>query len=276
MILKNGVDIPPMGFGTYKMAPEDTEASVICALQSGWRHVDTAAFYQNEAEVGRAVRASGIPREEVFVTSKLWNTDRGYDSALRAFDRTQEALGLDYLDLYLIHWPASPFYWDNWRQINADSWRALERLYEEGRVRAIGLSNFMPRHIKPLLETAEVQPMVDQIEFHPGWMQRDCLEFCFGQGMAVEAWAPLIKGEALGHPVIAGIAAAHACSPAQVVLAWVLACGVIPLCKSITPSRIRENLQAVSLTLSDSEVAAVSALHDVGGRCYNPDNCNFM
>lgn len=265
-----------MGFGTYKMAPEDTEASVLCALQSGWRHVDTAAYYNNEAEVGRAVRASGIPRKEVFVTSKLWNSDRGYDSALRAFDRTLEALGFDYLDMYLIHWPASPFYWDNWRQINADSWRALERLYKEGRVRAIGLSNYMPRHIKPLLETAEIQPMVDQIEFHPGWMQRDCLEFCFEKGMAVEAWAPLIKGEALNHPVICSIASAHECSPARVILAWVLACGVIPLCKSITPSRIRENLKAASLQLSDGEVSAISALHDVGGRCYNPDNCNFL
>ena len=275
MILSNGVVIPDMGFGTYKMAPEDTRASVLCALQSGWRHVDTAAFYQNEAEVGQAVRESGIPREELFITTKLWNTDRGYDSALRAFDRSLEALGLDYIDLYLIHWPASPFFWDNWKQLNADSWRALERLYREKRVRAIGLSNYMPRHIKALLETAEIKPMVDQIEFHPGWMQRDCLEFCAAEGMAVEAWAPLIKGEALGHPVITGIAASHCCSPARVVLAWVLACGVIPLCKSVTPSRIADNLQAASLRLTKEEVDAISALHDVGGRCYNPDNCNF-
>ena len=275
MILSNGVVIPDMGFGTYKMAPEDTRASVLCALQSGWRHVDTAAFYRNEAEVGQAVRESGLPREELFITTKLWNTDRGYDSALRAFDRSLEALGLDYIDLYLIHWPASPFFWDNWKQLNADSWRALERLYRENRVRAIGLSNYMPRHIKALLETAEIKPMVDQIEVHPGWMQRDCLEFCASEGMAVEAWAPLIKGEALGHPVITGIAASHCCSPARVVLAWVLACGVIPLCKSVTPSRIADNLQAASLRLTKEEVDAISALHDVGGRCYNPDNCNF-
>ena len=275
MILSNGVVIPDMGFGTYKMAPEDTRASVLCALRSGWRHVDTAAFYRNEAEVGQAVRESGIPREELFITTKLWNTDRGYDSALRAFDRSLEALGLDYIDLYLIHWPASPFFWDNWKQLNADSWRALERLYREKRVRAIGLSNYMPRHIKALLETADIKPMVDQIEFHPGWMQRDCLEFCAAEGMAVEAWAPLIKGEALGHPVITGIAASHGCSPARVVLAWVLACGVIPLCKSVTPSRIADNLQAADLRLTREEVDAISALHDVGGRCYNPDNCNF-
>ena len=265
-----------MGFGTYKMPPEDTKESVLCALRCGWRHVDTAAFYRNEAEVGAAVRESGVPRKEIFVTTKLWNADRGYDSTLRAFDRSMAALGLDYLDLYLIHWPASPFFYDNWKQINADTWRAFERLYKEGRVRAIGLSNFMPRHILPLLDVAEIAPMVDQIEFHPGWMQQDCLDFCREQGMAVEAWAPLIKGEALSHPVITGIANVRGVTPAQVVLAWVRACGVIPLCKSVTPSRIVENLAAESLQLTAEETSAISVLHAVGGRCYNPDCCNFL
>ena len=276
MKLSNGIEIPSMGFGTYKMAPEDTKASVLCALRSGWRHIDTAAFYRNEAEVGEAVRESGIARSEIFVTTKLWNADRGYDSALRAFDRSQEALGLDYVDLYLIHWPASPFFWDEWKKINADSWRALERLYKEGRVRAIGLSNFMPRHILPLLEGAEIAPMVDQIEFHPGWMQQDCLDFCREHSIVVEAWAPLIKGEALSHPVITGIAGRLGWTPSQVVLAWVRACGVVPLCKSVTPSRIAENLAALSLELGPEDVAAISALHAVGGRCYNPDCCNFL
>lgn len=276
MKLSNGIEIPSMGFGTYKMAPEDTKASVLCALRSGWRHIDTAAFYRNEAEVGEAVRESGIARSEIFVTTKLWNADRGYDPALRAFDRSQEALGLDYVDLYLIHWPASPFFWDDWKKINADSWRALERLYKEGRVRAIGLSNFMPRHILPLLEGAEIAPMVDQIEFHPGWMQQDCLDFCREHSMVVEAWAPLIKGEALSHPVITGIAGRLGWTPSQVVLSWVRACGVVPLCKSVTPSRIAENLAALSLELGPEDVAAISALHAVGGRCYNPDCCNFL
>lgn len=276
MKLNNGIEIPSMGFGTYKMAPEDTKASVLCALRSGWRHIDTAAFYRNEAEVGEAVRESGIARSEIFVTTKLWNADRGYDSALRAFDRSQEALGLDYVDLYLIHWPASPFFWDDWKKINADSWRALERLYKEGRVRAIGLSNFMPRHILPLLEGADIAPMVDQIEFHPGWMQQDCLDFCREHSIVVEAWAPLIKGEALSHPVIAGIAGRLGWTPSQVVLSWVRACGVVPLCKSVTPSRIAENLAALSLELGPEDVAAISALHAVGGRCYNPDCCNFL
>lgn len=275
MKLNNGIEIPAMGFGTYRMAPEDTVAAVKYALATGWRHIDTAAFYGNEKEVGQAVRESGIPRQDIFVTTKLWNTERGYDSALRAFDHSLEALGMDYLDLYLIHWPASPFFFDDWKKLNSDSWKALERLYKEGRVRSIGLSNFMPRHILPLLDSAEVMPQVDQIEFHPGWMQQDCLDFCREKGITVEAWAPLIKGEVLENGVIASIAASHSCSPAQVVLSWVLACGVIPLCKSNTPARIRENLDSRNIILTEDEVAAISSLSGCGGRCYNPDKCNF-
>lgn len=276
MELYNGINIPDMGFGTYRMPAEDTEKSVLCALKNGWRHIDTAAFYGNEREVGAAVRDSGLKREEVFVTSKLWNTERGYETTLKAFDKTLEALGFDYLDLYLIHWPASPFYYDNWKQLNSDTWRAFEKLYREGRIRAIGLSNFMPRHALPLLETAEIKPMVNQIEFHPGWMQKDCLEFCKANGMVVEAWAPLIKGDVLENGIIAETAARHGCSPAQVVLKWVLSCGVIPLCKSVTPSRIAENLHSPEVELSEAEIDAISSLSGCGGRCYNPDCVNFL
>ena len=275
MKLCNGVEIPSMGFGTYRMAPEDTVNSVGCALASGWRHIDTASFYDNEAEVGEAIRRSGIPRSELFVTTKLWSTERTYEKALVAFEDSLRRLGLDYLDLYLIHWPASPFFHDDWREQNAEAWRALETLYKEGRVRAIGLSNFMPRHMDALLRTAEIPPMVDQIEFHPGWMQKDCLDYCASKDILVEAWAPLIKGGVLGNSTIGAIADAHSCSPAQVVLSWVLACGVLPLCKSNTPSRIAENLLAPQIHLSQEEIDAVSAISGVGGRCYNPDNCNF-
>lgn len=273
LLLSNGVAIPTMGFGTYRMAPEDTVASVKCAIDAGWRHIDTATIYRNEPEVGQAIKESGVPRESLFVTTKLQGRDRGYDSALHAFDRSLEWLGMDYVDLYLIHWPASPFYHDDWKQQNADSWRAMERLYKEGRIRAIGLSNFMPRHIDELLKTAEIMPMVNQIEYHPGWTQPDCVSYCKEKGIAVEAWAPLIKGDALSLPVITEIAARHDCSPAQVILGWVLANDVIPLCKSQTPSRIAENLKPAQLCAE--EVAAISSLHDCGGRCYNPDCCNY-
>jgi len=273
--LSNGYRIPKMGFGTFRMAPEDTVEAVKCAIEAGWRHIDTAAVYGNEKEVGLAVRESGLPRKQIFVTSKLWNADRGYDSALRAFDQTLERMGFDYLDLYLIHWPASPFFHDDWKKQNADSWKALERLYKEGRIKAIGLSNFMPRHINELLKTAEIKPMVNQIEFHPGWMQKDCTDFCKEHGIVLEAWAPLIKGEILSDSVISNIASAHGCTEAQVVLSWVLACGIIPLCKSVTPSRITENLKAAEIKLTPEEVSAISSRANCGGRCYNPDCCDF-
>jgi diketogulonate reductase-like aldo/keto reductase len=273
--LSNGYRIPKMGFGTFRMAPEDTVEAVKCAIEAGWRHIDTAAVYGNEKEVGLAVRESGLARKQIFVTSKLWNADRGYDSALRAFDQTLERMGFDYLDLYLIHWPASPFFHDDWKKQNADSWKALERLYKEGRIKAIGLSNFMPRHINELLKTAEIKPMVNQIEFHPGWMQKDCTDFCKEHGIVLEAWAPLIKGEILSDSAIRNIASAHGCSEAQVVLSWVLACGIIPLCKSVTPSRITENLKAAEIKLTPEEVSAISSMANCGGRCYNPDCCDF-
>lgn len=274
MILSNGVEIPSMGFGTYKIAPEDTASAVKCALQTGWRHVDAATIYKNEKEVGQGIRESGIPRSGIFLTGKCQGADRGYEEALRAFELSCESLGVDYLDLYLIHWPASPFFHDDWKKQNADTWRAFEYLYNQGRVRAIGVSNFMPRHLEELAKTAKITPMVDQIEFHPGWMQRDCLDYCKQKGILVEAWAPLIKGEALTNTVIVQIAQKHACSPAQVILGWVLACGVLPLCKSVTPSRIAENLHPA--TLSAEEIEAISNLPYCGGRCYNPDNCNFL
>lgn len=275
--LPNGTKIPSMGFGTYRMAPEDTVASVRCAIQSGWSHIDTATIYENEKEVGQGVRESGVPREQLFITTKLQGRDRdkGYDGALKAFDLSMKLLGMDYVDLYLIHWPASPFFHDNWKALNADSWRALERLYREGRIKAIGVSNFMPRHLNELLKTAEIMPMVNQIEFHPGWMQKDCTDYCKEKGIVLEAWAPLIKGEILTNGVIGGIASAHGCSEAQVVLSWVLSCGVIPLCKSVTPSRIAENLLASSLELSPEEIDTISSMSGCGGRCYNPDCCNF-
>ena len=275
MKLNNGIEIPSMGFGTYRMAPEDTVASVKCAIAAGWKHIDTATIYGNEKEVGQAVRESGVPRSELFITTKLQGLDRGYDSALKAFDHSLESLGMDYIDLYLIHWPASPFFHDDWKKQNADSWKAMERLYREGRIRAIGLSNFMPRHAEELLKTAEIFPMVDQIEFHPGWLQNDCTRYCREKGIVLEAWAPLVKGDILGNEIICSIAAAHDCSAAQVVLSWVHSQGIIPLCKSNTPSRIAENLLAPGITLSDEEVGMISSISGAIGRQYNPDCCNF-
>lgn len=273
--LANGVEIPSLGFGTWRMeeGPE-TQAAVEDALAQGYRHIDTAAFYQNEKSVGRAVRASGLKREEVFVTSKVWNQDRGYEKTLAAFDRTMENLGLDYLDLYLIHWPAAAHQYDNWEEVNRQTWRALVELYRAGRVKAIGVSNFLPHHLRALLES-EVVPMVDQIEFHPGCQQKETLACCREHGILVEAWSPLGRGRVLGEPLLKELGQKYGKSPAQICLRWCLDQGVLPLPKSVTPARIQENLDVFDFALSPEDLARMAALPPFGGSGHDPDKIDF-
>lgn len=273
--LSNGVEIPSLGFGTWRMeeGPE-TQAAVEDALAQGYRHIDTASFYQNEKSVGRAVRASGLKRGEVFVTSKVWNQDRGYEKTLAAFDRTMENLGLDYLDLYLIHWPAAAHQYDNWEAVNRQTWRALVELYRAGRVKAIGVSNFLPHHLRALLES-EVVPMVDQIEFHPGCQQKETLACCREHGILVEAWSPLGRGRVLGEPLLAELGQKYGKSPAQICLRWCLDQGVLPLPKSVTPARIRENLDVFDFALSPEDLARMAALPPFGGSGHDPDKIDF-
>ncbi|MBQ1332047.1 MAG: aldo/keto reductase, partial [Lachnospiraceae bacterium] len=222
--LSNGCGIPCVGFGTFLIpngAP--TAAAVKAAVDAGYRLIDTGFIYENEAAVGEGIRAAlaegNMAREDLFVTGKVWNTERGYDTTIAAFERTAAALGLEYLDLYLIHWPAIARHYENWREINADTWRALTDLYQAGRVRAIGVSNFLPKHIEPLMET-ETAPMVDQIQYHPGMMQTPVVDWCREHGIAVEGWSPLGMGRLLGDPVLAGIAEKHGKTPAQVCIRW--------------------------------------------------------
>jgi len=199
--LSNGQGIPCLGFGTWQIPDGDAAvSSVSAALRFGYRHIDTAAFYQNEKSIGRAIRESGLDRQEIFVTSKAWNSDRGYDGAKRAFERSLKNLGMDYLDLYLIHWPSSKSRFADWEKINLDTWRAFAELYKEGRIKAIGVSNFLVHHLKALMET-ETPPMVNQIEFHLGQMQRETFDFCKESGILVEAWGPLGTGRMLSSPV---------------------------------------------------------------------------
>ncbi|MFF5504756.1 aldo/keto reductase [Streptomyces roseolus] len=266
--LNNGVEIPQLGFGVFQVADEATTAAVTAALDAGYRSVDTAAVYGNEAGVGRALAASGIPREELFVTTKLWNADQGYDATLRAFDASLAKLGLDYVDLYLIHWPTPA------RDLYRDSWRALERLAEEGRVRAAGVSNFQPEHLRRLLEDATLTPVVNQIELHPALQQSE-LRACHGEhGIATEAWSPLAQGAVLDDPAITAIAAAHGKSPAQVVIRWHLQLGNVVIPKSVTPARIRANLDVFDFVLTDAEMTAIAGL-DRGLRTGpHPDELN--
>ncbi|SEE16473.1 aldo/keto reductase [Streptomyces sp. TLI_105] len=252
--LNNGVEIPQLGFGVFQVPDDETTAAVTAALEAGYRSIDTAAIYGNETGVGRALAASGLPREELFVTTKLWNADQGYDSTLRAFDASLAKLGLDHVDLYLIHWPAPA------RDLYRDSWRALERLAEEGRVRAAGVSNFQPAHLRRLMDGTALTPAVNQVELHPGLQQTELRAFHAEHGIATEAWSPLAQGAVLGDPAVAAIAARYDKSPAQVVIRWHLQLGNVVIPKSVTPARIRENFDVFDFALTDEEMRAVAAL----------------
>lgn len=256
--LNQGTEIPVLGLGVFQTEPGPrTEQAVRWALEAGYRHIDTAAMYGNEADVGRAIRESGVPREEVFVTTKLWFSDHGFESAQKAARESLTRLGLPYIDLYLIHWPRAPAPRDR-----LDSWRALELLHREGILRAIGVSNYSIRHLEELRSVATVPPAVDQVEFHPFVYDPALLEYCARQGTRIEAWSPLTRGRRLDHPTVAAIAAAHGRSPAQVLLRWGLEHGVIELPKSVHRERIVENSRIFDFSLSRDEVSRLDGLRD--------------
>ncbi|MEU2227736.1 aldo/keto reductase [Streptomyces sp. NPDC018347] len=266
--LHNGVEIPQLGFGVFQVPDTETAAAVSAALEAGYRSIDTAAIYGNESGVGKALAGSGITRDDLFVTTKLWNADQGYDATLKAFDASLERLGLDYVDLYLIHWPTPA------RDLYRESWKAIEKLAADGRIRAAGVSNFQPAHLKRLLDGTGLVPVVNQIELHPGLQQNELRALHADLGIATEAWSPLAQGAVLGDEAITAIAARHAKSPAQVVLRWHLQLGNIVIPKSVTPARMRENLDVFDFTLSDEEMAAIAAL-DRGLRTGpDPDTLN--
>jgi 2,5-diketo-D-gluconate reductase A len=256
--LNNGVEMPQLGFGVFQVPDDETTAAVTAALAAGYRSVDTAAIYGNEEGTGRALAESGIPREELFITSKLWIDDLGYESTLAAFEASLDKLGLEYLDLYLIHWPAPE------SDMYADSWLALEKLLADGKVRAIGVSNFLPEHVQRLVDLGGTVPAINQVELHPALQQRDVAVFNGGHGIATEAWSPLAQGAVLDDPAVVDIAARHGRTPAQVVLRWHLQQGRVVIPKSVTPARIRENLDVFGFALTAEELAAVDALERDG------------
>ncbi|NUO46866.1 MAG: aldo/keto reductase [Streptomyces sp.] len=266
--LNNGIEIPQLGFGVFQVPDPETAAAVTSALEAGYRSIDTAAIYGNEKGVGQALAASGIARDELFVTTKLWNADQGYDATLKAFDASLAELGLDYVDLYLIHWPTPA------RDLYRESWRAIEKLAGEGRVRAAGVSNFQPAHLRRLLDDSSLVPAVNQIELHPGLQQRELRDLHTELGIATEAWSPLAQGAVLSEPVLTSIAGRYGKSPAQVVLRWHLQLGNIVIPKSVTPARIRENADVFDFALTDEELTAIAGL-DRGLRTGpDPDTLN--
>lgn len=274
--LNNGITIPSIGYGTWQVENGPAAVQTVAeALRIGYRHIDTATCYGNEKSVGEAIARSGLDRRDLFVTSKVWNTDRGYDSTLKAFERSLSDLGLDYLDLYLIHWPASPHRFSDWQHINAETWRAMEELMKAGKIRAIGVSNFMPHHLDALLSTADVVPAVNQIEFHPGCKQPECVDHCRAHGILVEAWSPLGCGRVLGNEILGRIAARHHCSPAQLCLCWILQQGILPLPKSSTPQRMRDNLELPDVELTPEDMQELDALGSCGASGLHPDTIDF-
>lgn len=266
--LHNGVAVPVLGLGTYKSLGDSALYAVSEALQLGYRHLDTAAYYGNEAEVGEGIRRSGVPREDVFVTTKVWNTHRAYGQVLASCDESLRKLQIDYIDLLLIHWPANALsYGDRAPDLNRDMWRAFEDLYADGKVRAIGVSNFLPHHLQQILDTARVVPMVDQIEIHPGWLQKETVDFCQGQNILVEAWSPMARQAVTDNPVLQELASQYGRTPAQICLRWELQHGIVPLPKTTRRERMAENADVFDFTLTDEEMAAVDALKDAGGKC---------
>ncbi|WP_288478569.1 aldo/keto reductase [uncultured Clostridium sp.] len=275
-VLNNDYKIPSIGFGTFRTpSGEETEQSVLNAIKAGYRHIDCAAAYGNEKSVGDAIRKSGIAREELFVTSKLWNDEKGYEKTIAAFNKTLEDLQLDYLDLYLIHWPIAKASKNNWQEANSESWRAFENLYKQGKIKAIGVSNFLPHHFEPLLKTAKIKPIVNQIEFHPGMLQEETVEFCKKNNILVEAWAPFSNGQILSNPVLTEIADKYNKSVAQLSLRWIIQKGIVPLPKSVTPERIKSNLNVFDFEISAQDSETIDKLTNCGGSGLHPDEVDF-
>ena len=251
--LSNGVGMPWLGLGVHRAGSGDEVVNAMkCALQSGYRSIDTATYYQNEHRVGQAVAESGIPREEIFLTTKVWNTDQGYRSTIEAFEKSIEKMQTNYLDLYLIHWPQPV--------TTFETWRAIEELYEKGKIRAIGVSNFMIPHLKRLVENSRIKPMVNQVEFHPELLQPELLQFCKENQIQMEAWRPIMKGRVNEIESLQELAAKYRKSPVQIVLRWDIQKGVVTIPKSVTPERIISNADIFDFELSDEDVARIDTL----------------
>ena len=273
--LHNGVEMPGVGFGTWKAKDgADAYDSIIEALKAGYRHIDTAAMYRNEASVGKAVKECGLKREDIFVTSKVWNKNRGYEKTLAAFEKTLATMELDYLDLYLIHWPAIPLQFEDWDEINLGTWKAMIELYKAGKIKAIGVANFYPKHLESLMKT-EVPPMVNQIEYHPGYTQDDVVKYCQENGIVVQGWSPLGNGAVLGSEFLAEIAAKYNKSVAQICIRYAVQNGIVPLPKSVTPSRIAANLDVYDFEISEEDMKAIAAMPETGFSGWNPNEVDF-
>lgn len=279
MILRNGIDIPDIGFGTWNIPyGEDCEKAVFEAIKAGYRHIDTAGAYGNERSVGLGVKAAireGLikDRADVFITSKLWNTNRSYNKAFRGFDKSMRNLDLDYIDLYLIHWPANKMKYKNPDEVNSVVWEALEELYEDGGVKAIGVSNFLPHHIEELKKSAKVLPMVNQIELHVGYMQEEVVEYNNNNGIITEGYSPLGTGALLDNAFLIELAEKYQTTVSAICISFLRKRGIIPLPKTTSPDRMSENLRLIRIDEEDMEI--LNKLPFIGGHAHNPDEVDF-
>lgn len=274
--LNNSIEIPIIGFGTWQTpSGEVAKESVLAALNSGYRHIDTAAAYGNEESVGEGIKASGINRHDLFITTKLWNSDHGYESAKKAIDTSLEKLDVDYLDLYLIHWPNPAAMRDNWAELNAESWQAMEEAVKAGKIRAIGISNFRKKHIDELLKTAEIKPAVNQNYLNPSDMQEDLVEYNNKLGILNEAYSPLGTGGLLGNETVNRVAENYGKSPAQILIRWSLQHGFLPLPKSVHPKYIEANANVFDFEISPEDMKTLDSLHGAAKLANDPDKVDF-
>lgn len=269
--LSNGVRIPCVGYGTYKAADGNGSAVIRMALEAGYRYFDTASFYQTETYVAQALRDSGVSRSEVFLASKMWKDEMGYEQTKAAFQRTLERLETDYLDLYLIHWPRPDAGYGDWKQLDMDTWRAMEELYEAGKIRAIGLSNFLPQHIENLLQNGKIAPMVNQIEFHPGHTQEATVRYCQAHGIQVQAWSPMGRTRVLKDPLVQELAQNHGVSAAQICLRYAVQRQIIPLPKASSMERMKQNQDLFSFELTQEEMFRLDTMPPTGWSGQHPD-----
>lgn len=268
--LNNGVTIPAIGYGTYKTSENDVSI-ILSAIECGYRLLDTASIYKTEQQTGAAIRQSGIPREEITVISKVWRNDLGYHKTKEAFAKSLKQTGLNYLDLYLIHWPANARNFDNWQKTNAETWRAMEELLEEGKIKSIGVSNFWPEHLEALLDSAKIKPAVNQIEFHPGYWQPETTQYCKEKGIVLQAWSPLARGRIFGNEILIEIANRHQKTVSQIALRWIVQQGVIPIPKAASKERMNENFDIFDFALSDEEMELINNLPETGFSGERPD-----
>lgn len=269
--LSNGVKIPCVAYGTYKAKDENGADIISAAVEEGYRYFDTASFYETESYVAEAISRSELPREDFFIATKLWKEEMGYEEALAACERSLKRLNTDYIDLYLIHWPKPTPDYEEWKQLDLDTWRALEKLYKEGKVRAIGVSNFLPHHLDNILENCEVKPMVDQIEYHAGYTQEATVQYCKQHGILVQAWSPISRGRIFHDVTLMELAEKYQVSVAKLALRFCIQNGIVPLPKAASRERMRENMNLFDFTISDEDMNRINTIPQVGWSGEHPD-----